>query len=151
MGDILSGLFGVVAGGLPAVFQMFGKWQDHKMERQRHEDHLEALKITGAQHLEEANVQADSADYTAAMAHDTAGIDRASVWVVNIKQLVRPYLAAVITTMMLYTVIFCLNNPDTLGSMTMPELIAMVRALCWAVILFYFTNRGISKALDREK
>ena len=148
---LFSTLAGVFTGTLPSIFKFVERRQEHKMERENMEFQFRMMKEQGAMRLEETQVQADSAALTAAYQHDNAGIDRAPIWVVAVKQMIRPWIAVLMVSLTIYIAVYSLQNPTVLGVLTLAAMIDIVLSFTGAIIGYYFADRGMSKALSRER
>ena len=151
LATLFSTLAGVFTGTLPSIFKFMEARQDHKREIELMEFQHLMMKEQGAIRLEETQVQADSAATTAAYQHDNAGINRVAPGVIAVKMLVRPFIAALMVGLTIYIAVYSLRNPSVHGVLSLEEIVQIVLSFTGAIIGYYFADRGMSKALSRER
>lgn len=90
--SLLGSLLGFGTSFLPKVMDYFQDKQDKAHELNMMDKQLENQKVLGAQKLQMVNVEADIAETTALLKHDSSLNRRSSQWVVNLAASVRPII-----------------------------------------------------------
>ena len=142
--SLLGSLLGFGTSFLPKVMDYFQDKQDKAHELNMMDKQLENQKVIGSQKLQMVNVEADIAETTALLKHDSGLNSRSSQWVVNLAASVRP-----IITYLIFLEFAALTALVAFGYMDngMYQMIwnSEFQAIWAAVVSFWFGSRTMAR------